>query len=50
MNSYTFVKAFSQGWVKITVQADNYDDALVALAFQVGSSAAAKQYAFVDAR
>lgn len=47
MNTYTFEKAFSQGWVKITVEAASYQDALAALIFKVGSEADAAKYTFV---
>jgi hypothetical protein len=47
MKTYTFEKAFSQGWVKIEVQAASYQEALAGLIFQVGSEAAAEKYTFV---
>ena len=49
MKTYTFEKAFSQGWVKISVQAVNYSEALAALIFQVGSEADAAKYTFIGA-
>jgi len=50
MKTYTFEKAFSQGWVKIEVGALSYKDALDRLIFQVGSQAAAEKYTFVCAK
>ena len=47
MKTYTFEKAFSQGWVKIKVEASSYKEALDGLIFQVGSEAAAEKYTFV---
>ena len=49
MNTYTFEKAFSQGWVKIEIEASSYKEALAGLIFQIGSEVDAAKYTFVGA-
>ena len=49
MKTYTFEKAFSQGRVKIAIEASSYSEALDALIFQVGSESDAAKYTFISA-
>lgn len=50
MNTYTFKKAFSQGWVKIAIEASSYKEALAGLIFQIGSEVDAAKYTFVEVK